>query len=772
MDDDTNDKGGKGRRGGDAPRKAASKPRTGGFAGARKPGADGAKAGERPARRFDGDKPRGPAGEGKPYRSKAPGGGDKPYRPRPDGDAKPYRARKPEGEAGSAERPARRFDRDETRSSGGGASGGGASGGDRPRKPYVKRAPAGDGPAGERPARRFDGDKPRGAPGEGKPYRQGGPSAGGKPYRPRPDGDAKPYRARKPEGEAGSAERPARRFDRDETRSGDERPRKPYVKRAPAGDGPAGERPARRFDGDRPRGPAGESKPYRSKAPGGGDKPYRPRPEGDAKPYRARKPEGEAGFPERPARRFGADKPFGDRKPREDRGVGGPRPERSERQFRTDKPFRGEKPGFRERPRGAQAEGRGGDRSPPATEEAAAVPERIAKRLARAGVSSRRDAEALVADGRVAVNGKVLASPAFNVIAADRITIDGQPIPEIERTRLFLFHKPGGLVTTNRDPEGRPTIFEALPEELPRLITVGRLDINTEGLLLLTNDGGLARLLELPATGWLRRYRVRVHGHVDEKQLASLRDGVAVDGVFYGAIEATLDREQGSNAWLTIGLREGKNREVKNILASLGLDVNRLIRISYGPFQLGDLAEGAVQEIKGRMLRDQLGERLIEEAGANFDAPVTTPFTNKPTVAPRPEPSAERSGPRSEPGEGGLIKNRTRDREAHRENVLGRLQTTRPSFGGKKRENREEREEKAYTPPRARSSNVWMAPGARPQGKKDDAEATGDAAPKRPARSGPRKAGGGSRPVPSRNGPGKGPAGGGGRGPRKPRRDD
>jgi 23S rRNA pseudouridine2605 synthase len=636
--------------------------------------------------------------------------------------------------------------------------GGKGRGGDAPRK----------GPGKPRSDRRFDGDKPRGPAGEGKPFRSSGPSAGGKPYRPRSaEADAKPYRARKPEGEAGSAERPARRFDRDDTRSGGDRPRKPFVKRATDGDAPGGPRPERRFDGDKPRRPAGEGKPYRADGPSAGGKPFHARgAEGDAKPYRARKPEGE-GSVERPAgKRFGADKPFGDRKPREDRG---------DRQFRTDKPFRGARPGFRERPAGDfRPDGRGSDRSSAPTEETSAVPERIAKRLARAGVASRRDAESLVADGRVAVNGKVLTSPAFNVTAADRITIDGQPIPEIERTRLFLFHKPGGLVTTNRDPEGRPTIFEALPEELPRLITVGRLDINTEGLLLLTNDGGLARLLELPATGWLRRYRVRVHGHVDEKQLASLRDGVAVDGVFYGAIEATLDREQGSNAWLTIGLREGKNREVKNILASLGLDVTRLIRISYGPFQLGDLAEGAVQEIKGRMLRDQLGERLIEEAGANFDAPVITPFTNKPTVAPRAEAAperAERGGSRSEPGEGGLIKNRKRDREAHRENVLGRLQTSKPSFGGKKRENREEREEKAYTPPRARSANVWMAPGARPQGKKTEAE-TSDAAPKRPAKSGPRKGPAGTRAAPSRNGPGKGPAGGPARGPRKPRRDD
>ncbi|TIW64968.1 MAG: rRNA pseudouridine synthase, partial [Mesorhizobium sp.] len=252
------------------------------------------------------------------------------------------------------------------------------------------------------------------------------------------------------------------------------------------------------------------------------------------------------------------------------------------------------------------------------TEAAEEAGERIAKRLARAGLASRRDAEELIAAGRVKVNGKVLSSPAFNVMPDDIIHLDGMEIPKIERTRLFLFHKPAGVVTTNRDPEGRKTVFDVLPAELPRLMTIGRLDINTEGLLLLTNDGGLSRVLELPATGWLRRYRVRVHGKVEESALAGLREGIAVDGVFYGAIEASLDREQGTNAWLTIGLREGKNREVKNILGALGLDVTRLIRISYGPFQLEDLPEGHVLEIKGRVLRDQLGERLVEESGANF----------------------------------------------------------------------------------------------------------------------------------------------------------
>jgi 23S rRNA pseudouridine2605 synthase len=278
-----------------------------------------------------------------------------------------------------------------------------------------------------------------------------------------------------------------------------------------------------------------------------------------------------------------------------------------------------------------------------------------------------------------------------------------------------------------------------LPEGLPRLMTVGRLDINTEGLLLLTNDGGLARLLELPSTGWLRRYRARVHGRVDEKALAGLKDGIAVDGVFYGSIEASLDREQGTNAWLTIGLREGKNREVKNVLGALGLDVSRLIRVSFGPFQLGELAEGAVQELKGKALRDQLGERMIEESGANFDAPIVNEFSNRPVV--RSRDAEEEAKParrqRAEPGEGGLIKSRKRQREEHREDVLGRLDT-RPERGGFERKDGPRdggkpfgkpggkprgKTEKPFEPPKSRSANVWMAPGARPQGKKTEQEA-------------------------------------------------
>jgi len=247
--------------------------------------------------------------------------------------------------------------------------------------------------------------------------------------------------------------------------------------------------------------------------------------------------------------------------------------------------------------------------------------ERIAKVLARAGLASRRDAEEWVVQGRVAVNGRVINSPALDVTLNDEITVDGKPLPERERTRLFLYHKPRGLMTTHADPEGRPTVFDNLPEGLPRLISVGRLDFNTEGLLLLTNDGGLARVLELPETGWLRRYRVRAHGEVTQAQLDELKNGIEVDGVKYGPIDATLERDQGANVWLVFAIREGKNREVRNVLAHLGLEVNRLIRVSYGPFQLGEIEEGAVDEVKTRVLREQLGEKVIAQAGADFALP-------------------------------------------------------------------------------------------------------------------------------------------------------
>jgi len=256
------------------------------------------------------------------------------------------------------------------------------------------------------------------------------------------------------------------------------------------------------------------------------------------------------------------------------------------------------------------------------TQESGFEGERIAKVMARAGLCSRREAEGWIAARRVTVNGAVIASPALNIGPADVVAVDGKPLPKPERTRLFLYHKPRGLVTTHADPEGRPTIFGKLPKDLPRLISVGRLDLGTEGLLLLTNDGGLARVLELPETGWLRRYRVRAHGSVTQPQLDALRKGVTVDGVRYGEIEATLDRHQGANSWLTFAIREGKNREVRNVLEHLGLRVNRLIRVSFGPFQLGDLPEGNVEEIRTRHLREQLGERIASAANVDFTGPI------------------------------------------------------------------------------------------------------------------------------------------------------
>jgi 23S rRNA pseudouridine2605 synthase len=245
----------------------------------------------------------------------------------------------------------------------------------------------------------------------------------------------------------------------------------------------------------------------------------------------------------------------------------------------------------------------------------AAEPVRIARALARAGLCSRREAERWIAQGRVSVNGEVLSSPARDVSATDRILVDGTPLPAVEAPRLWRYHKPRGLVTTHADPQGRPTVFAALPGHLPRVVSVGRLDFNTEGLLLLTNDGALARHLELPATGWMRRYRVRAHGSVAAADLDRLKDGIELSGVRYGPIEATLDKTQGSNVWLTVGLREGKNREVRRILEHLGLTVNRLIRVSFGPFQLLDLEPGGVEPVKRRVLIDQLGARTAAELG-------------------------------------------------------------------------------------------------------------------------------------------------------------
>ncbi|HEU0117217.1 MAG TPA: pseudouridine synthase [Alphaproteobacteria bacterium] len=236
--------------------------------------------------------------------------------------------------------------------------------------------------------------------------------------------------------------------------------------------------------------------------------------------------------------------------------------------------------------------------------------ERIAKRLARAGICSRRDAERLIEAGRVSVNGKVLESPALNVTDADKIVVDGKPLTSKEEPRVWRYHKPAGTITTHKDPQGRPTVFEKMPPEMPRVVSIGRLDFNTEGLLLMTNDGAIARHLELPANAWLRHYRVRVYGGVDEKKLKSLEKGVTISGIHYDGVKATLDKEQGegSNVWLNVTIKEGKNREVRKIMEHIGLQVTRLIRVSFGPFQLGKLPRGAVEEVPPKILREALGK--------------------------------------------------------------------------------------------------------------------------------------------------------------------
>jgi 23S rRNA pseudouridine2605 synthase len=284
---------------------------------------------------------------------------------------------------------------------------------------------------------------------------------------------------------------------------------------------------------------------------------------------------------------------------------------------------------------------------------------RIAKAMARAGLCSRRDAERWITEGRVKVNGETLTSPARDVGPKDRIIVDGAPLPAAEPTRLWRYAKPKGLVTTHRDPEGRPTVFDNLPEDMPRVVSIGRLDVNTEGLLLLTTDGELARYLELPATGWLRRYRVRAHvkraNGITQADLDELKDGISVDGIHYGPVEATLDSTQGANVWLTIGLREGKNREVRNILSSLDLEVNRLIRVSFGPFQLLDLEPGKAEQVRRRTLVEQLSPRLASRFALATDddedaqnAPQRS--ARKPRSTGRsPEPSRQAPG-RGHPG--------------------------------------------------------------------------------------------------------------------------
>jgi 23S rRNA pseudouridine2605 synthase len=329
--------------------------------------------------------------------------------------------------------------------------------------------------------------------------------------------------------------------------------------------------------------------------------------------------------------------------------------------------------------------------------------ERIAKVMARAGLASRREAEAWIAAGRVSVNGATINSPALNVKPSDRISVDGKPLPQRERTRVFLFHKPRGLVTTSADTHGRPTIFGALPKGMPRLISVGRLDLNTEGLLLLTNDGGLARALELPATGWLRRYRVRAFGEVTQQKLDELKNGITVDGVNYGAIEAALDRVQGSNVWITFAMREGKNREIRSVLRALGLQVNRLIRVSFGPFQLGELPEGAVEEVKTRTLRDQLGPRLAALSGADFSSEIVEREEPRTSISPRhPEVRAKRAskgdGPEGRSGEQAA-------KGGGRPSFEGRLRRPPQDDGSKTTPRRPHRDDGSKTKPRRPSQD-------------------------------------------------------------------
>lgn len=279
--------------------------------------------------------------------------------------------------------------------------------------------------------------------------------------------------------------------------------------------------------------------------------------------------------------------------------------------------------------------------------------ERIAKFLARAGIASRRDAEKMIAEGRVKLNGKSVETPASFVAAGDRVSVDGKAVAPPARTRLFRHHKPDGLVTTHRDPQGRPTVFERLPPEMGRVVSIGRLDLTSEGLLLLTNDGELARRLELPSNGWLRRYRVRVYGAIDERGLAALARGVTVEGVQYGPIEAGLDSRAGANAWLTVSLKEGKNREIRKVMAHLGLQVTRLIRTAYGPFQLGTLPKGAVEEVHPKIMREQLG--IGEKPVRARDLPAApAPAAEAPAAPAGPKrastiPRARHAGPRTKP---------------------------------------------------------------------------------------------------------------------------
>jgi 23S rRNA pseudouridine2605 synthase len=616
--------GGKGRSG--AARGPEKKFAKRGFAGKSDSKPDGER---RPyAGKSDGARPYGK----KPYSGSAKSSGGKPYGG--DREARPPRFNRddrPRGDRPFADRPSRGGDgekrtfkpRDRDRQSDPGERGG-------EKRPYTPRGDRGD----ARPVARFSDRKfadkkpftPRDRDGEKRPYTPRG--EGFRKDGDRPRGD-RPYSPRSPR----DGDRPERKFDGDKKFS-----RGAADRKGDRGDRGAPDRGPRKDFGDRP--PRGDSKPWQKREAGSDrqerssrpprdgargfdrpkfdkpryDKPREERPSGDRpkfdRPRRDRngdpgRPEGRADWQEHPRSEGRSSDRFGDRPRREN--------EDDSKVFAKRPAFGG---------RGAYRERTPEERRPARPPREKKSGERIAKVVSRAGLASRRDAEEWIVQGRVTVNGRVINSPALDVTENDVVTVDGKPLPPRERTRLFLFHKPRGLMTTHADPEGRPTVFDNLPEGLPRLISIGRLDFNTEGLLLLTNDGGLARALELPETGWLRRYRVRAHGEVTQAQLDALKKGVEVDGVKYGPIDATLERDHGANVWLVFAIREGKNREVRNVMAHLGLEVNRLIRVSYGPFQLGELAEGEVEEVKTRVLRDQLGEKVAALAGADFNRPM------------------------------------------------------------------------------------------------------------------------------------------------------
>ncbi|MHC2435600.1 pseudouridine synthase [Bradyrhizobium sp. USDA 4451] len=577
-------------------------------------------------RREDGDAPRRDFGDKPRFSRDDRPRGDRPFRDRPardgDGERRPFKPRGERRDFEAGDRP-QRGERGSFRSEGRSSDrkfGEKRSYGDREKRPYTPRGER-DGekrsfaPRGERAERKFDdrkfsrGDRDKGSfrdKGEGRPFRRR--EEGDAPRR--DFGDRPRFkRDRDFEGRDRGDEKPWQKRDRKprEDRGGDEPPRFSRSRDDRGG----GERPRfsrsrdDREQGDRPK----FSRPRWQRDEDGGDSRRRERPEGrtDWQEH----PRSEGRFSDRP------------RRDNED-----------DSRIFAKRPAFGGRGAYRERATDDRRE-----RPEPKPKKSG---ERIAKVLARAGLASRRDAEEIVTQGRVTVNGRVINSPALDITDNDVVAVDGKPLPPRERTRLFMYHKPRGLMTTHADPEGRPTVFDNLPEGLPRLISIGRLDFNTEGLLLLTNDGGLARTLEHPDTGWLRRYRVRAHGEVTQAQLDQLKHGVEVDGVKYGPIEATLERDQSSNVWVVFAIREGKNREVRNVMAHLGLEVNRLIRISYGPFQLAELEEGKVEEVKTRVLREQLGEKIAKIAGADFtrpeqrdaggDAPAKKPKAKRETI--------------------------------------------------------------------------------------------------------------------------------------------